>query len=68
MSVSLETPDGRFVDTITRLGPGMDDKVAESEHESPREVLTPFLNLSSGDQHSAQAGHAAPKSLFLTLC
>lgn len=43
----------------------MDDKVAESEHESPREALTPFLNLSLGDQHSAQAGHAAPKKPLL---
>lgn len=40
----------------------MDDKVSESEHESPREALTRLLNLSSGAQHSAQAGHAAPKA------
>lgn len=46
----------------------MDDKEAASEHASPREALTPLRNLSSGDQHSAQARHAVLKSLFLTLC
>ncbi|KAG8003738.1 hypothetical protein GBF38_018986 [Nibea albiflora] len=61
-SVSCETPDGRFVDMITRLGSRMDDMVAESKSATPREVLTPLLNLSSGDQRSAQARHAAPKS------
>ncbi len=40
----------------------MDDMVAESKCETPREVLTPLLNLSSGDQRSAQARHVAPKS------
>lgn len=62
MSVSCETPDGRFVDAITRLGSGMDDMMAESKSATPREALTPLLNLSSGDQRSAQARHVAPES------
>lgn len=41
----------------------MDDKVADSEHASPREALTLLFNLSSGDQHSAQARHAARRAL-----
>lgn len=42
----------------------MDDMVAESKFATPREVLTPLFNLSSGDQRSAQARHVAPKSPF----
>ncbi len=49
---------------ITRLGSRMDDMVAESKCATPREVLTPLFNLSSGDQRSAQVRHVAPKSLF----
>lgn len=51
----LWAPDGRFVDMITQLGSRMDDTVAESKCVTPREVLTPLLNLSSGDQRSEQA-------------
>lgn len=44
---------------ITRLGSRMDDTVAESKSVALREVLTPLLNLSSGDQRSEQAKHVA---------
>lgn len=44
---------------ITRLGSRMDDTVAESKCVAPREVLTPLLNLSSGDQRFEEANHVA---------
>lgn len=38
--------------------------VAESKSAAPQEVMTPLLNLSSGDLPSAQARHVAAESLF----
>lgn len=47
-NVNRGAPDGRVVDTITRLGSRMDDILAETQSAAPREALICLLSVSSG--------------------